>query len=166
MVGVVEPRTVAANNTNRRLQRVISSTGYTESNYLDSRLGDSLFRDTVTRFVLKYGVDGFKQDDVYQTIGNDQPLQASYGAQFLDIFATAKALKSDFTINTCSCGVAQNFYLFAGQNQLIISDPSGPRQIRLRAKYLKVLDTIAVICIESSYHVSLGPGRKEYTHSK
>ena len=95
--------------------------------------------DIVKRFI-GYGVDGFKQDDVYEIVSDDPEIHRQYSALFKDIYITATGIKSDFVINTCNCGVAQNFHDFQGENQLITSDPVGPVQFRRRAKYLHALN--------------------------
>eukprot|EP00123_Amoebidium_parasiticum_P015350 comp22921_c0_seq2/m.36278 comp22921_c0_seq2/g.36278 ORF comp22921_c0_seq2/g.36278 comp22921_c0_seq2/m.36278 type:complete len:293 (-) comp22921_c0_seq2:892-1770(-) len=131
------------------LDKVLSSTGDTGDVYLDARREDvkQYTRKVVERFISTYGADGFKQDDVYQMRGNDQSLQAAYNQLFRDILTTARTFKSDAVINTCNCGITQNFYDMPGQNQVITSDPLGAKQYRLRAKYLKAisLETTAVL---------------------
>jgi alpha-galactosidase len=120
---------------------VISSSSDTEDLYLypGIRQVQDWNKALVKRFV-GYGVDGFKQDDVYHYIGNRQQDQIDYARLINFNLSIAQSLKKDFTINTCNCGLAQNFYLMPGQNQLITSDPVGAKQFRRRAKYLHALN--------------------------
>ncbi len=112
----------------------------------------------VSRFV-NYGFDGFKQDDVYQIAlksGETNPtnIYQTYAQCFTDIWTTARSIKSDFSINTCNCGVAQNFYDFPGQDQLITSDPVSYADIRARGKVLQAFNVNGAAILGD--HIELG----------
>ncbi|MEW6368420.1 MAG: alpha-galactosidase [Acidobacteriota bacterium] len=95
----------------------------------------------VQRFI-GYGADGFKIDDVYEIDEDDdvKSYHSAYSQLFREAYETATASKADFCINICNCGIAQNFFDLPGENQLITSDPVGPKQFRHRAKYLHALN--------------------------
>lgn len=120
---------------------VVSSTGDTADVYLKPGRADvrDWNRALVRRFA-GYGVDGFKQDDIYHMLSTRSADRANYANLINSNLATARAINPDFAINSCNCGLAQNFYLLPGQNQLITSDPVGSRQFRHRAKYLHALN--------------------------
>jgi hypothetical protein len=59
-------------------------------------------------------------------------------------------------INTCNCGLAQNFYQMSGQNQIITSDPVGSKQFRHRAKYMHALNVNGAAILAD--HVELTRG--------
>jgi len=123
------------------LDPVVSSTGDTQDIYLDPRLpAVRAWNQNLVERLLGYGADGFKQDDVYQILSDDPEAHRAYAALFQDILETAQALKPDFAINTCNCGLGQNVYHFPGENQLITSDPVGSRQFRIRAKVYRALN--------------------------
>ncbi|MBI4701943.1 MAG: alpha-galactosidase [Deltaproteobacteria bacterium] len=109
--------------------------------YLDPKLpAVRQWNRALVERLVGYGVDGFKQDDVYEIDSENPEDHRQYSALFRDTYETAAKLRPDFAINTCNCGVAQNFFDFPGENQLIISDPVGARQLRTRAKYLRALN--------------------------
>ena len=120
---------------------VISSTGETDDIYLrPSEVQVKNWNKTLIERFLSYGVDGFKQDDIYNYASKNPHDQIDYANLINSNLSTAQSIKPDFAINTCNCGLAQNFYLMPGQNQLITSDPVGSRQFRHRAKYLHALN--------------------------
>lgn len=96
-------------------------------------------RAIVERF-LSWGADGFKQDDVYEIVSSDPKMHVAYAELFHDNWEIGSALHPELAINTCNCGIAQNFYQFPGENMLITSDPVGSRQLRLRAKAYHALN--------------------------
>ena len=96
-------------------------------------------RNIVERLV-GYGFDGFKLDDIYEIISDDPAMHREYSELISDIYTRARGLRSDFAVNICNCGIAQNFFQFRGQNQLITSDPINAKQMRLRGKYLHALN--------------------------
>ncbi len=109
--------------------------------YLDPSLEEvRQWNINIVKRFMSYGVDGFKQDDVYEIISDDPDIHLQYSALFKDIYTMAASINPDFVINTCNCGIAQNFHHFPGENQLITSDPVGPLQFRRRAKYLHGLN--------------------------
>lgn len=125
--------------------------------YLDPTLPEvqEWNRSVVERFI-GYGADGFKQDDVYEIDSDGAAFHRQYSALFRDIFTTATARNPDFVINTCNCGVVQNFFDFPGENQLITSDPVGPLQFRRRAKYLHALNLNGAAILGD--HIELSQG--------
>jgi hypothetical protein len=125
--------------------------------YLDPSLEEvrNWNKGLVKRFI-DYGADGFKQDDVYEIDSEDSEIHKQYSALLRDIFTTATKMKPDFVINTCNCGIAQNFYDFYGENQLITSDPVGPAQFRRRAKYLHALNINSAAILGD--HIELAEG--------
>jgi len=156
--GVAEPSTeLADENPDWLMDPVVSSTEDTSDVYLDPRLSDVIDwnRELVERF-MSYGADGFKQDDVYQVISDDPEVHRAYNDLFMDIFDTAEETVSDVAINTCNCGVAQNFYDFPGENLLITSDPVGSRQFRMRARVLQALNVNGAALLGD--HVELTQG--------
>ena len=112
-------------------------------------------RDIVQRFI-GYGADGFKQDDVYEISSDSIDIHREYSALFQDIFTMATSMKTDFVINTCNCGLAQNIFDFPGENQIITSDPVGPLQFRRRAKYLHALNINGAAILGD--HIELAEG--------
>ena len=112
-------------------------------------------KEIVQRFI-GYGADGFKQDDVYEISSDAIDIHREYSALFKDIFTTATSMKTDFVINTCNCGLAQNIFDFPGENQIITSDPVGPLQFRRRAKYLHALNLNGAAILGD--HIELAEG--------
>lgn len=110
-------------------------------------------RSIVKRFV-GYGFDGFKQDDIYQIPTDDVKVRKAYASVVCENLKIAQEIKRDFTINTCNCGVAQNFYQFPGENQLITSDPTTYQSIRQRGKILHALNVSGSAILGD--HVELG----------
>jgi len=139
------------------LRKVVSSTGDTGDYYLDPTLPEvaAWNRSVVERFV-GYGADGFKHDDVFHIISEDPTVREAYADLFRDVYETATAVKPYFVVNTCNCGVAQNFYQFPGQNQVITSDPVGSRQFRIRAKVYQAFNLHGTAIL--SDHVELTRG--------
>jgi len=136
---------------------VISSTGDTADVYLYPGNRDvKKWNSTLIKRFIGYGVDGFKQDDVYNYIGERPQDQIDYANLINSNLTIAQSIKKDFTINTCNCGLAQNFYLMSGQNQLIVSDPVGSTQFRRRARYLHALNVNGAAIL--SDHVELTNG--------
>ncbi|MEA1948305.1 MAG: alpha-galactosidase [Thermodesulfobacteriota bacterium] len=118
-----------------------SSTGETGDYYLDPTNPEVVaWNRALVKRLIGYGVDGFKQDDVFHIITKDPKVHQAYAKLFKDIFRISQELKTDFTVNTCNCGLAQNFYQINSQNQIITSDPVGSDQFRHRAKYLHALN--------------------------
>ena len=118
-------------------------------------------RELAERFV-SYGVDGFKQDDVYEIFTGNPDYHRAYSALLRDTWETAVGLKPDFVINTCNCGIAQNVQDFPGENQLITSDPVGAMQFRTRAKYLHALDVNGSAILGDHIELTQGDvGREE-----
>lgn len=95
--------------------------------------------NVVQRFI-GYGFDGFKEDAIFDINTSDPARRLRYRLLFEDILDQAKVIETNFAINICNCGVAQDFYLFNGENQLITADPTSGRQARLRCKYLQALN--------------------------
>lgn len=139
---------VAERNTKLRkrhrdwfLNKVEASTGDTGDYYLDPTNPEvQQWHDALVKRLVGYGVDGFKQDDIYHISTNDPKVHQAYADLINGTLKTAQSIKPDFVVNSCNCGVCQNFYQFPGQNQIITSDPVGSRQFRLRAKYLHALN--------------------------
>ena len=122
-------------------KEVVSSTGDTSDIYLDpSRSEVQIWNTNLVKRFLSYGVDGFKQDDIYNYISSKPQDQHDYADLINGNLEIAQSIKNDFVINTCNCGVAQNFFQMSGQNQLITADPVGSQQFRRRAKYLHALN--------------------------
>ncbi len=123
------------------MEDVISSTGDTTDVYLDPLdNGVIKWNKTLVKRFLDYGVDGFKQDDIYHYVSDKSEEHKAYADLINSNLVIAQSIKKDFVINTCNCGLAQNFYHMPGQNQLITSDPVGSKQFRHRAKYLHALN--------------------------
>lgn len=120
---------------------VINSTGEGGDYYLDPTNPNVIAWNTnlVQRFV-NYGADGFKQDDIYNYINTNPIYQKAYENLINNNLGIAQAIKPDFMINTCNCGLCQNFYHMKGQNAIITSDPVGSAQYRHRAKYLQAIN--------------------------
>ena len=136
---------------------VISSTGDTEDIFLyPGNHHVKNWNSALIKRFISYGADGFKQDDIYNYIGDRPQDQIDYANLINSNLSIAQSIKKDFTINTCNCGLAQNFYLMSGQNQLITSDPVGSKQFRLRAKYLHALNVNGAAIL--SDHVELTKG--------
>lgn len=136
---------------------VISPTGDTEDVYLKPRHSQVIdWNKALIKRFLSYGIDGFKQDDIYHYISNRPQDKSDYAKLINSNLSIAQSLKKDFTINSCSCGLAQNFYLMPGQNQLITSDPVGSKQFRHRAKYLHALNVNGAAILGD--HVELTQG--------
>lgn len=122
-------------------EEVVSSSGDTSDVYLDPRNKEVInWNKTLVKRFTNYGVDGFKQDDIYHYISGNPDDHKAYAALINSNLAIAQSIKRDFVINTCNCGLAQNFYHMSGQNQIITSDPVGSKQFRRRAKYLHALN--------------------------
>lgn len=122
-------------------EHVISSTGDTDDIFLNPDLHQvKAWHKALVNRLISYGVDGFKQDDVYHYRSSSAQAHIDYANLINANLTFAQSIKKDFAINTCNCGLAQNFYLLAGQNQIITSDPVGSRQFRHRAKYLHALN--------------------------
>ena len=136
---------------------VVSSTGDTADWYLDPTQTEVIEwnRNLVQRF-LSYGVDGFKQDDIYHIATKEPDYHKAYASLVNSNYNIATAIKPDFVINTCNCGLVQNFYHMVGQNQLITSDPVGSKQFRHRAKYLQALNVNGASILAD--HVELTKG--------
>lgn len=96
-------------------------------------------KSLLDRFI-GYGADGFKQDDIYQLFHKNKDYIIAYNDLINSDLSYCAVKKNDFVVNTCNCGLTQNFYDFPGQNQLITSDPVGASQVRLRGKYLMALN--------------------------
>jgi len=120
---------------------VICSTGETGDYYLNPTNPAVVTWNTnlIQRF-LSYGVDGFKQDDIYNYINHDSSYQKAYSALINSNLSIAQSIKPDFAINTCNCGLCQNLFHLNGQNAIITSDPVGSHQFKHRAKYLHALN--------------------------
>lgn len=129
------------NHKNLFTKEVISSTQDTSDYYIQPDDEDTIKwnKNVVERF-LSYGVDGFKQDDIYDYSSNNPDENKAYANLINNNFTLATSYKKDFVINTCNCWVAQNFYQISWQNQLITSDPVWSKQFRIRAKYLHALN--------------------------
>ena len=136
---------------------VISSSGDTADVYL--RPGNLAVKSWNTALVerfLSYGIDGFKLDDIYNYVKGRSQDQIDYADLINSNLAIAQSRKNDFAVNICNCGLAQNFYLMSGQNQLITSDPVGSKQFRHRAKYLHALNVNGAAILAD--HVELTRG--------
>ena len=104
-------------------------------------------RDFTQKAVQVWGFDGFKLDSQYNVAGpcyaenhghqSPDEAEADYAKLYKTIFETAKAIKPDFTVNICNCGVSQNMYLLPYQNRMVVADPTSPAQVRQRAKLQK-----------------------------
>lgn len=138
-------------------EEVVSSTGETEDIYLDPNNHEvrNWMKALVERF-LSYGVDGFKQDDIYHYVSGKAKDRQVYAELINNNLAIAQFIRKDFVINTCNCGIAQNFYQISGQNQLITSDPVGSKQFRHRAKYLHAVNVNNAAVLGD--HVELSQG--------
>lgn len=161
---------VAEKNTQLRkqhrdwlLKKVKASTGDTGDYYLDPTNPDvQAWHDALVTRLVGYGVDGFKQDDIYHIRTSDPQVHAAYAKLINNTLNTAQKLKPDFVINTCNCGVCQNVYQFPGQNQLITSDPVGSKQFRRRAKYLHAMNVGGAAILGDHVELTQGDvGRKE-----
>ncbi len=103
--------------------------------------------DLATKAVRDWGFDGFKLDSIYNVAGpcyaeghnhtSPQDAVADYSLIYKAMMDAAVAIKPDFSINICNCGVSQNFYLLPYQNRLITSDVTDSYQVRYRAKAQK-----------------------------
>jgi len=138
-------------------EEVVSSTGDTADWYMDptkTEVVDWNYK-LIQRF-LSYGVDGFKQDDIYHIVSDVPYYHQTYASLINSNYEITTAKKPDFVINTCNCGLAQNFYHMPGQNQIITSDPVGSKQFRHRAKYLHALNVNGAAILAD--HVELTKG--------
>ena len=138
-------------------EAVISPTRDTADWYMDptkTEVADWNYK-LIQKF-LTYGVDGFKQDDIYHIVSDDPSYHQSYATLINSNYDITTATNPDFVINTCNCGLAQNFYHMAGQNQIITSDPVGSKQFRHRAKYLHALNVNGAAILAD--HVELTKG--------
>jgi hypothetical protein len=140
--GVAEKSSQLWNNHRDWFSReVISSTEDTADVFLKPNHSDVInWNKALIKRFLSYGIDGFKQDDIYHYVSNRPQDHVDYAKLINSNLSIAQSIKKDFTINSCNCGIAQNFYLMSGQNQLITSDPVGSKQFRHRAKYLHALN--------------------------
>jgi hypothetical protein len=120
---------------------VVSSTGDTGDIYLDPTNPEVIaWNNSILDRFLSYGVDGFKQDDIYNYVNLSPTFQQAYADLINGNLTHCQNSNPDFVINSCNCGISQNLYQMNGQNQLITSDPVGSTQYRMRAKYLKALN--------------------------
>lgn len=156
--GVAEEDTIIArNNPHWLTDDVLSSTDDTSDIYLDPQNPDVVTWNTaLVERLVRYGIDGFKQDDIYNYLGTSPAEQQSYAALINGNLEIAQSINADFAVNSCNCGLAQNFYMMPGQNQLITSDPVGSKQFRARAKYLHALNVNGAAIL--SDHVELSQG--------
>jgi hypothetical protein len=156
--GVAEKETSLHNNhPDWFYAEVVSPTGDTADWYLDPTKSEVInWNYHLIQRLLSYGVDGFKQDDIYHIITDDPAYQKAYASFINRNYEITTASKSDFVINTCNCGLAQNFYHMPGQNQIITSDPVGSKQFRHRAKYLHALNVGGAAILAD--HVELTKG--------
>lgn len=156
--GVAEEDTIIAqNNPDWLTEDVLSSTDDTSDVYLDPQNPEVvIWNKALVERLVRYGIDGFKQDDIYNFLGNSPGEQQSYASLINGNLGIAQSINKDFAINTCNCGLAQNFYMVAGQNQLITSDPVGSRQFRSRAKYFHALNVNGAAILGD--HVELSQG--------
>lgn len=122
-------------------EEVVSPTGDTADWYMDpTKTEVADWNDNLIQRFLAYGADGFKQDDIYHIVTDVPAYHQSYASLINSNYDITTATDPDFVINTCNCGLAQNFYHMPGQNQIITSDPVGSKQFRHRAKYLHALN--------------------------
>lgn len=166
---------VAERNTKLRkrhldwfLNKVEAPTGDTGDYYLDPTNPEvQEWHDALVKRLVGYGVDGFKQDDIYHISTNDPKTHKAYADLINGTLKTAQSLKPDFVVNSCNCGVCQNFYQFPGQNQIITSDPVGSKQFRLRAKYLHALNVNGAAILGDHIELTQGDvGPKELKKRK
>jgi hypothetical protein len=145
-----------------------TSTGETDDYYLDPTNPEVLaWNRALVKKLIGYGVDGFKQDDVYHIISRDPKVHLAYAQLFEDILRIGQELKADFTVNTCNCGLAQNFFQMNGQNQIITSDPVGSDQFRHRAKYLHALNINGAAILGDHVELTMGDvGPQELTNAQ
>lgn len=120
---------------------VVASTDDTGDLYLDPTNPEVVaWNKAVMDRFLSYGVDGFKQDDIYNYVNMDPVYQQAYADLINGNLDYCDNQHGEFVVNSCNCGISQNIYQMSGQNQLITSDPVGSTQYRMRAKYLKALN--------------------------
>ena len=138
-------------------EEVISPTGDTADWYIDPTKTEVFeWNYALIQRFLSYGIDGFKQDDIYHIVSEDPSYHKSYASLINSNYEITTETKPDFVINTCNCGLAQNFYQMSGQNQIITSDPVGSKQFRHRAKYLHALNVNGAAILAD--HVELTRG--------
>jgi hypothetical protein len=159
--GVAEKETdLHRNHPEWFYSKVIPSWGDTSDTgdwYLDpANQGVIDWNNQLIHRFLSYGVDGFKQDDIYHIVTDDSLYHQLYADLICNNYDIVTTEKPDFVINTCNCGLAQNFYHMSGQNQIIISDPVGSRQFRYRAKYMHALNVNGAAILGD--HVELTQG--------
>lgn len=104
----------------------------------------------VEKFIVMWGYDGLKIDGqhlngappCYNPEHHHKYPEESVEAMpdfFKTIFETALNFKKNSVIEVCPCGTAYNFFMLPYLNQVVASDPTSSRQIRIKGKTFKAL---------------------------
>ncbi len=125
----------------------------------------------VEKFIGEWGFDGLKIDGqhlngappCYNPIHKHKYPEESVEAMpdfFKAISETALEIKGNAVIEVCPCGTAYNFFMLAYLNQVVASDPTSSRQIRIKGKTFK-----ALMGPDAPYfgdHVELSDGKDDF----
>jgi alpha-galactosidase len=108
------------------------------------------FKNFVIKAIKDWKIDGFKLDgqhlNSFPLCFNKQhhhksPLQSVWSLSkfFREISNTAKKYNPDFLIQLCPCGTNYSVYNLAFIDQVVASDPTSSKQVRIKGKAFKAL---------------------------
>jgi alpha-galactosidase len=124
--------------------------------------------DLTRRFVLDWGFDGHKLDNIYAVPPcYDSPYHArpeDSAAAMADIYRliheTTRHLKPESVTQLCPCGTSPSFIVLPYYDQAVTADPTSSAQVRQRVKFYKAL--LGPRAAVSADHVELSDGGRDF----